>query len=56
MAKALEQVLGDRLTEGWITVKYGHGLLLEKVRVMEAGHPVPDQAGLEAARLYPGAP
>ena len=51
MARALEQVLGDRLSEGWITVKYGHGLPLKKVRVMEAGHPVPDQAGLEAARF-----
>jgi hydroxypyruvate reductase len=51
MAKALEDILGDRLTEGWITVKYGHGLPLEKIRVMEAGHPVPDQAGLQAARF-----
>jgi len=50
MAKALEQILGERLTGGWITVKYGHGLPLKKIRVMEAGHPVPDQAGLEAAR------
>ncbi len=50
MAKALELVLGDRLTGGWITVKYGHGLPLKKIQVMEAGHPVPDQAGLEAAR------
>ncbi len=50
MAQALEQILGDRLSEGWITVKYGHGMPLKKVRVMEAGHPVPDQAGLEAAR------
>ena len=50
MAKALEQILGDRLTEGWITVKYGHGLPLKKIRVLEAGHPVPDQAGLEATR------
>jgi hydroxypyruvate reductase len=49
MAKALEEVLGDRLTSGWIIVKYGHGLPLKKIRVMEAGHPVPDQAGLEAA-------
>jgi glycerate 2-kinase len=48
MAKALEDLLGDRLTQGWITVKYGHGLSLKKVRVMEAGHPVPDQAGLDA--------
>lgn len=51
MAKALEDILGDRLTEGWITVKYGHGLALEKIRVMEAGHPIPDQAGLEATRF-----
>ncbi len=51
MAKALEQVLGERLTDGWITVKYDHGLALNKVRVMEAGHPVPDQAGLEATRF-----
>ncbi len=49
MAKALEDILGDRLTEGWITVKYGHGLALKRVRVMEAGHPIPDQAGLDAA-------
>lgn len=51
MASALENILGDRLTEGWITVKYGHGLPLRKVRVMEAGHPVPDEAGLQAARF-----
>jgi len=51
MAKALEEILGDRLTEGWITVKYGHGLPLNKVRVMEAGHPIPDQAGLQATRF-----
>lgn len=51
MAKALEEILGDRLTEDWITVKYGHGLPLKKVRVMEAGHPIPDQAGLQATRF-----
>jgi len=47
MAKALEKVLGDALTEGLIIVKYGHALNLEKTRVIEAGHPVPDEAGLE---------
>ena len=51
MAKALEQVLGDLLTDGWIIVKYGHGLPLKKIGIMEAGHPVPDRAGLEAARF-----
>ncbi|MCE5336206.1 MAG: glycerate-2-kinase family protein, partial [Desulfobacteraceae bacterium] len=51
MAKALEEILGDRLTGGWIIVKYGHGLPLARIRVMEAAHPVPDGAGLQAARL-----
>ncbi len=51
MARALEEILGDRLTGGWITVKYGHGLPLKKVRVTEAGHPIPDEAGLAATRL-----
>ena len=51
MAKALEEILGDRLTEGWVTVKYGHGIPLKKVRVMEAGHPIPDESGLKATRF-----
>ncbi len=49
MAKAVEEILGDRLTGGWIIVKYGHGAPLEKVRTFYAAHPVPDQSGLEAA-------
>ena len=51
MAKALEDILGGRLTEGWITVKYGHGVPLKKVRIMEAGHPVPDEQGLQATQF-----
>lgn len=51
MAKALEEILGDRLSTGWIIVKYGHGLPLKKIRVMEAGHPVPDEAGLAATKF-----
>ncbi len=51
MAQALEEILGDRLTTGWIIVKNGHGLPLQKTRVREAGHPVPDAAGLDAARF-----
>jgi glycerate 2-kinase len=51
MAKALEEILGDRLTEGWVTVKYYHGMPLKKVRVMEAGHPIPDESGLRATRF-----
>ena len=54
MARALEDILGERLTTGWIIVKYGHGLPLKKIAVFEAGHPVPDQAGLDATRFILG--
>jgi glycerate 2-kinase len=49
MAKAVEQILGDHLTSGWIIVKYGYGMPLDKTHIIEAGHPIPDEAGLEAA-------
>jgi len=51
MAKALEEILGDHLTEGWIIVKYGYGMPLEKIHTMEAGHPIPDEAGLKATEV-----
>jgi len=50
MALALEELLGDRITKGAVSVKYGHGEPLRRVRVFEAGHPVPDEAGVRAAR------
>lgn len=45
MAVAMETLAGDRLTDGVISVKYGHTAPLEKVRTIEGGHPVPDQNG-----------
>jgi hydroxypyruvate reductase len=50
MGQAVEAALGDRITEGLINVKYGHVLPLKTIRVTEAGHPVPDEAGLDGAR------
>jgi len=46
MAAAVERILDTRLTAGQVTTKYGHGLALKRVKLAEAGHPVPDQAGL----------
>ena len=51
MAWAMEAILGDYLSEGLIITKYGHSLELEKTRVLEAGHPVPDGNSLEGARM-----
>jgi hydroxypyruvate reductase len=50
MAAEVEALLGDRVTDGVVTVKYGHGAPLARVRVVEAGHPVPDAAGEAGAR------
>ena len=49
MAAALEDLLGDRIYQGLVTTKYGHGQPLRSVSVIEAGHPVPDNAGLDGA-------
>lgn len=50
MAAALEDILGDRLTGGLVNVKYGHTVPLKKVVLVEAGHPIPDEAGVGGAR------
>ena len=55
MAEAAEQHYLDRLglsperLVGIATTRHGHGVPTRRVRVVEAGHPVPDQAGLQAA-------
>jgi len=43
MALALEELLGDKLTAGAVNVKYGHGQNLKKIKLFEAGHPLPDE-------------
>jgi hydroxypyruvate reductase len=60
MAGALEKILGDRIAGGWINVKAGrpeYGRTndaaqkpLRRIHIHEAGHPVPDEAGLRGAR------
>jgi len=47
MARAVEKILRDRISEGVVVVKYGHTVPLKKIRVIEAGHPVPDKKSLE---------
>jgi glycerate 2-kinase len=50
MAVNLEKILGTRITGGWINVKYGHSQRLKRIRIQEAGHPLPDEKGLEGAK------
>jgi glycerate 2-kinase len=49
MALAVEQHLKGDLS-GIAITRYGHGMPTKKIRVVEAGHPVPDSAGEAAAR------
>jgi len=49
MALAVEKSYQGEL-EGIAITRYGHGLPTRKIRVIEAGHPVPDEAGEAAAR------
>lgn len=50
MARAIEPILGRHLDDGLVVVKYGHRVPTKRIAVAEAGHPLPDRAGLAAAR------
>jgi glycerate 2-kinase len=49
MTQAVEEVLGEWITAGSVTVKYGYTATTDRVALVEAGHPVPDEAGLRGA-------
>ena len=49
MALAVEKHFSSGV-EGIAVTRYGHGLPTGRIRVVEAGHPVPDEAGEAAAR------
>src|SRR5262249_4057426 len=51
MAAAFEGIIGDRLPiEVTVSFRYGHGAAARSVKIREAGHPIPDQASVEATR------
>lgn len=50
MARAVEKLLGRKITGGVVNVKYGHTLPLRRIDLVECGHPVPDENGVNGAR------
>jgi len=50
MARAVEKLLGKRITASCVVVKDGHTLPLRRVKLRESAHPVPDERGVEAAK------
>lgn len=51
MAQALEEILKNRITKGAAITKYGQGRRLGSIRIIEAGHPIPDDSSIEGARV-----
>lgn len=51
MARAIEEVLGDRITQGLVIVKrLEPGDALQRIELVEGGHPLPNAAGLAASQ------
>lgn len=50
MAVALEELWPGPL-DGVVVTRYGYAAPCRRIRVLEAAHPVPDEAGLEASRI-----
>lgn len=49
MAQAIEDILGDRIGAGVIIVKEGYAAEVDKLKIVEAGHPIPDARGVAGA-------
>lgn len=49
MARALEQNWSGPLS-GCVVTRYGHAVPTDHIEIIEASHPVPDQAGLDGTR------
>jgi glycerate 2-kinase len=54
MARALETILGRRLSGGIVVTKYGHTLPPGRVTQLEAGHPLPDENGIAGSDAIEG--
>ncbi len=50
MARAVEQLLGDRIALGCVNVKDGDSIRLRRIEARLCGHPVPDERGLAGAK------
>ena len=42
LARGLEEIVGDRLDEGFVVTKAVDGVVCSKIRLVQGGHPVPD--------------
>lgn len=50
MAFAVEELLGDRISDGLVVVKYEHLESLNTISIVEAAHPVPDENSVKGSQ------
>lgn len=50
IAQALDDILGRRIKRGVINVKRSEKRRLKHIKIVEAGHPIPDEMGLEGVK------
>jgi glycerate-2-kinase len=53
MASALEEVLGKRVTAGFVNVPHGDKHKTSIIKLHVTGHPIPDEAGMAGTRQMP---
>jgi glycerate-2-kinase len=51
MAEALEQILGARITRGFVNVPRGHEHETDIIELHDASHPIPDESGVKGTRV-----
>ncbi len=49
MASAVESILGEHISGGLVSTKYGHVNELQMLQVLEADHPIPDENSVKCA-------
>ena len=50
IARALEEILGDKITRGVVVLKEGETKRLDRIKIIEASHPIPDARGVRGAQ------
>ncbi|MEQ8191634.1 MAG: DUF4147 domain-containing protein [Candidatus Eremiobacterota bacterium] len=49
MAQGILDIIPEEIAEGVVVTKYGHSLPLDKIEIIESGHPVPDENSIKGA-------
>jgi glycerate 2-kinase len=50
MALAVEEILGSRIHKGIVITKRGYVVPLKRIELVEGGHPLPDENGMEGTK------